>query len=80
MPGISRKSGEGVQSVKEADKDTQLGSAGAGSAASDEKRKPAARQRGSNGADVGNALRAVYQDAVGENVPDEMLDLLSKLQ
>ncbi len=29
---------------------------------------------------LGNALRAVYQDAVGESVPDEMLDLLSKLK
>ncbi|MFV0624711.1 NepR family anti-sigma factor [Sphingomonas sp. ac-8] len=29
---------------------------------------------------VGDALRAVYQDAAGEQIPDEMLDLLSKLQ
>jgi hypothetical protein len=29
---------------------------------------------------VGDALRAVYQDAAGEAIPDEMLDLLSKLQ
>ncbi len=29
---------------------------------------------------LGNALRAVYQDAIGEQVPDEMLDLLSKLK
>ncbi len=29
---------------------------------------------------LGNALRAVYQDAIGESVPDEMLDLLSKLK
>ncbi|MEP9402670.1 NepR family anti-sigma factor [Sphingomonas silueang] len=29
---------------------------------------------------LGNALRAVYQDAVGESVPDEMLDLLNKLK
>ncbi len=28
---------------------------------------------------VGDALRAVYQDAVSESVPDEMLDLLKKL-
>lgn len=28
---------------------------------------------------VGEALRQVYQDAVSENVPDEMLDLLKKL-
>lgn len=29
---------------------------------------------------LGNALRAVYQDAASESVPDEMLDLLSKLK
>ncbi len=29
---------------------------------------------------LGNALRAVYQDAVGESVPDDLLDLLSKLK
>lgn len=31
------------------------------------------------GANVGEALRAVYRDAVAETVPDEMLDLLNKL-
>ena len=31
------------------------------------------------GADVGDALRAVYREAVAEAVPDEMLDLLNKL-
>lgn len=33
----------------------------------------------SSGIEVGNALRAVYHDAVAEAVPDEMLDLLNKL-
>jgi len=28
---------------------------------------------------VGESLRAVYQNAVSETVPDEMLDLLNKL-
>ncbi|GAA4761220.1 hypothetical protein GCM10023219_01390 [Stakelama sediminis] len=28
---------------------------------------------------VGDALRAVYREAVAEDVPDEMLDLLKKL-
>lgn len=28
---------------------------------------------------VGQALRAVYEDAVSETIPDEMLDLLKKL-
>ena len=29
---------------------------------------------------LGNALRAVYQDAASESVPDEMLVLLNKLK
>lgn len=34
---------------------------------------------GAKDRNVGDALRAVYQDAVSESVPDEMLDLLKKL-
>jgi hypothetical protein len=30
-------------------------------------------------ADLGNALRSVYQQTVAEQVPSEMLDLLGKL-
>lgn len=30
-------------------------------------------------ANVGEALRAVYREAVTESIPDEMLDLLNKL-
>lgn len=30
--------------------------------------------------DVGNALRSVYEKAVGEDIPQEMLDLLGKLK
>lgn len=29
--------------------------------------------------EMGNALRSVYQRAVDEKIPDEMLDLLGKL-
>ncbi|MGC6401316.1 NepR family anti-sigma factor [Sphingomonas sp. FW199] len=36
-------------------------------------RKPAAAR------DVGDALRAVYHDAVDESIPRELLDLLNKL-
>jgi hypothetical protein len=51
--------------------------------AKDEKQTPPSKA-GSNasrtgGANVGEALRAVYRDAVAENIPDEMLDLLNKL-
>jgi hypothetical protein len=45
-------------------------------------KKPAAGQRGTSGArdrEMGDALRSVYDKAVQEAVPDEMLDLLSKL-
>jgi hypothetical protein len=30
--------------------------------------------------DIGNALRAAYESAVNEEIPPEMLDLLSKLR
>ncbi len=36
-------------------------------------------EHGGGSRNVGDALRAVYQDAVAESVPDEMLDLLKKL-
>lgn len=43
--------------------------------------KPARRRRadGARDANVGAALRSVYSHAVDEPVPDEFLDLLSKL-
>ncbi len=31
------------------------------------------------GADIGNALRTAYEEAVSEDIPEEMLDLLGKL-
>jgi hypothetical protein len=36
-------------------------------------------KKGGETRDVGDALRAVYHDAVSESVPDEMLELLKKL-
>lgn len=36
------------------------------------------KKRGAN-SEVGQALRAAYQQAVSENIPPEMLDLLGKL-
>lgn len=38
-----------------------------------------APKNGAEDPQVGAALRSVYQRAVEEDVPDEMLDLLSKL-
>ncbi len=31
------------------------------------------------GADIGDALRSAYEQAVSEDIPEEMLDLLGKL-
>lgn len=44
-------------------------------------RKPSPRKRAGkpDDADVGRALRSVYQQAVEEQIPDEFLDLLGKL-
>jgi len=44
--------------------------------------KPAAKdEKGKKGGDetMGNALRSVYNDTIGEPIPDQMLDLLRKL-
>lgn len=43
--------------------------------------KPARRKRGdaARDANVGAALRSVYSQTVDEAIPDEFLDLLSKL-
>lgn len=40
---------------------------------------PAAKPRGKRGADIGRALRSVYDETLRENVPDDFLDLLGKL-
>lgn len=42
-------------------------------------KSPDSGPRNLNEKSVGDALRAVYREAVGEQVPDSMLDLLSKL-
>lgn len=42
-------------------------------------RKSGANRSGTGDANVGEALRAVYREAVAESIPDEMLDLLNKL-
>ena len=48
---------------------------------SDEPKKPPKRGGDQNHTDksVGETLRRVYDDAVDEAIPDEMLDLLRKL-
>ena len=45
---------------------------------SDDKKPPRGLKR-SRGSDVGKALRTVYDDALKEDIPPEMLDLLGKL-
>ena len=46
--------------------------------ASAEQRRPA-RRRKDDSSEVGDALRTVYQRAIDEDIPPEMLDLLGKL-
>jgi hypothetical protein len=43
---------------------------------------PPRKPKGANASerDMGDALRSVYDKAVQESVPDEMLDLLDKLR
>jgi hypothetical protein len=40
---------------------------------------PRSRKKRSTRPEVGHALRAAYQQAVNEQIPPEMLDLLGKL-
>ncbi|MGF7150915.1 hypothetical protein FHS96_004576 [Sphingomonas zeicaulis] len=40
---------------------------------------PDTRRSTGDGKDVGRALRTVYDSALGESIPKEMLDLLGKL-
>jgi hypothetical protein len=46
---------------------------------SDNKRPPPRGAKRPPGGDVGKALRSVYDDALKEDIPPEMLDLLGKL-
>lgn len=41
--------------------------------------KPRAKKKEPPRAEVGNALRSVYQRTIDESIPPEMLDLLGKL-
>jgi hypothetical protein len=50
---------------------------GRDSKGSDDKARPPRRRAARP--EVGNALRAAYQQAVSEDIPPEMLDLLGKL-
>ncbi len=44
------------------------------------KTKPTpAKKRGKRAGDIGRALRSVYDETLRENVPDDFLDLLGKL-
>ena len=41
--------------------------------------KPRARTKGNKADDVGSALRSAYDAALSEDIPDDFLDLLGKL-
>ena len=47
--------------------------------AADPDEHPRGRKRREPKAELGNALRAAYRQAVEEDIPPEMLDLLGKL-
>jgi hypothetical protein len=42
-------------------------------------RPPSSPKKKPRSADLGRALRSVYDDTLRENVPDEFIDLLGKL-
>jgi hypothetical protein len=42
-------------------------------------RPPVSPKKKQRSADLGRALRSVYDDTLRENVPDEFIDLLGKL-
>lgn len=44
-----------------------------------ESRKPQPKKKGASDAEVGSALRNVYQCTVEEQIPPDLLDLLGKL-
>jgi hypothetical protein len=46
---------------------------------SDDKTRPPRGPKRPPGGEVGKALRTVYDDALKEDIPAEMLDLLGKL-
>lgn len=41
--------------------------------------KPQPKKKGPSDADVGGALRSIYQRTVDERIPPDLLDLLGKL-
>lgn len=61
----------------EPDRDRRRKSEEEDSQGSTELRQP--RKRKGQTAEVGDALRTVYQRAIDEDIPPEMLDLLGKL-
>jgi hypothetical protein len=44
-----------------------------------QQKSPAAKKKGPTDADVGGALRSIYQRTVNERIPPDLLDLLGKL-
>jgi hypothetical protein len=69
---------EGIVNLTfENDKDRRRKSENAQKVESDE--TPRSRKKRGTTPEVGQALRAAYQQAVNEDIPPEMLDLLGKL-
>jgi hypothetical protein len=63
----------------EKDKDAAGGPATGASSQAKTQQKPQSKKKGPSDADVGGALRSIYQRTVDERIPPDLLDLLGKL-
>ena len=69
---------EGDEELSESSRNDPLRNGARGKPKSQRGRRPAAAGRGKAG-DLGKALRSVYDTTLREDVPDDFLDLLGKL-
>jgi hypothetical protein len=70
---------DNIANDEPAGKDSKAGSAVAPGKATRRKSAKSDPSGNANDNNVGNVLRSVYQNAIDEAIPAEMLDLLSKL-
>jgi hypothetical protein len=61
------------------DKDAGAGPGTAASPQSKSQKNPNLKKKGPSDADVGGALRSIYQRTIDERIPPDLLDLLGKL-
>ena len=73
MSGRQQRESDGIDNSKGSSK----GAGKAKAAGNDVPREKGARKQ--RGADLGRALRSIYDDTLRESVPDDFMDLLGKL-